>query len=75
MYTTVDPQIIPSYPVIVAKSVFPVNTLVVGKKKSMARFINTNHAALFAFSVPKDIMKVNKPHIKKYAAIAVLDAG
>ena len=31
--------------------------------------MNTNCSARFAFRVPKNIAKVNMPHMKKYAAI------
>ena len=62
---------IPSKPVIMPKVALPVKSLAVSKKKSIAKLANTNCRARFFLKVPKNIAKVKKPHIKKYAAIAV----
>jgi hypothetical protein len=67
----------PSMPVIVLKVMvlngvgLLVNSLIVSMKNSITKLINTNCKALFTFRVPKNIPKVNSPHIKKYAAIEV----
>ena len=42
-------------------------------KNSIAKLMNTNCSARFAFRVPKNIAKVNNPHMKKYAAIAAFE--
>jgi hypothetical protein len=44
-------------------------------KNKIAKLPKTNCNARFVFKVPKNIANVNKPHIKKYAAKAVLDAA
>ena len=56
----------------VPKSVgLPVSSLMVSMKNRIVKLMNTNCRARFALSVPKNIAKVNNPHMKKYAAIAV----
>lgn len=60
----------PSYPRNLPKFAFPVSSLAVNRKNSIAKLMNTNCSARLDFSVPKNIAKVNIPHMKKYAAIA-----
>ncbi len=76
-YTALSPQMMPSMPVRLPKvnspnSVgLPVKSLIVNMKNRIAKLMNTNCKARFVLSVPKNIVKVNNPHMKKYAAIAV----
>ena len=65
------PQIMPSIPVIVCKSGFPVSFTAVSKKNRTVKLPKTNCTARLALNVPQNIKSVNIPHMKKYAAIAV----
>ncbi len=67
-----EPQIMPSIPVISSKSALPVSRTAVSKKNKINKLPKTNFVALFFLSVPTNISNVNIPHMKKYAAIAVL---
>lgn len=49
----------------------PIKSRAVNKKNRTNRLPKTICSALFALRVPKNIAKVNSPHMKKYAAIAV----
>ena len=49
----------------------PVASLIVSIKNSMNKLAKTNCSVRFDFSVPKNITRVNSPHIKKYAAVEI----
>jgi len=66
------PQITPSIPAIISNvSGFPVSLTIVNRKNSTVKLLKTNCSERLVFSVPKNISRVNMPHMKKYAAIAV----
>jgi len=69
------PQIIPSIPVIISRSALPVNRTIVNMKNSTVKLLKTNCNARFILIVPKNISRVNMPHMKKYAAMAVLSGA
>ena len=69
------PQIIPSIPVINSSSELPVNLTVANRKNRTVKLLNTNCSARLVFIVPQNISNVNMPHMKKYAAIAVLSGA
>jgi len=65
----------PSIPVKVPNVALPVSSCAISMKNKMAKLPKTNCSARFVFKVPKNMANVNKPHMKKYAAKAVLDAA
>ncbi len=59
----------------VPMNAFCVSSRAVNKKNKRARLEKTNCRARFAFSVPKNITVVNSPHMKKYAAMEIIEEG
>ncbi len=70
MYTALNPHRMPSYPATVPILVLPVKSLAHKRKNSVAKLRKINCNARFTLRVPKNIARVNNPHMKKYAAIA-----
>ena len=70
-----NPHIMPSYPAIMPIAVLPVKSLAVSMKNSIVKLRKMNCNARLTSKVPKNIAKVNSPHMKKYAAMAVVDVA
>ena len=64
----------PSIPAILVKSVLPNASAADNKKNSMDRLAKTNISPTLVLSVPKNIRRVKRPHINKYAAMDI-DVG
>jgi len=73
-YTALAPQMTPSIPImrvngskfVVVNDVYDsIADLIASKKNSTAKLMKTNCIARLAFRVPKNMTKVNSPHMKK----------